>query len=70
MGIKCLCAAILYDFPFIYLYIFAFAFLQPDLAEGEEAINQRVVELNERLYQQVALHNFYQFSQIYATWII
>ncbi|EOY33452.1 Uncharacterized protein TCM_041423 isoform 1 [Theobroma cacao] len=25
----------------------------PDLAEGEEAINQRVVELNERLYQQI-----------------
>ncbi|XVF19719.1 hypothetical protein REPUB_Repub11eG0135100 [Reevesia pubescens] len=25
----------------------------PDLAEGEEAINQNVVELNERLYQQI-----------------
>ena len=48
----------------------AFAFLQPDLTEGEEAINQNVVELNECLYEQVAVHNGYLVSKISAIWII
>lgn len=36
-----------------------FAFLQPDLAEGEEVINQDIMELKEGLYQQVVSQYFY-----------
>lgn len=32
--------------------------LQPDLAEGEEGINQEIVTLKEKLYQQVATDAF------------
>lgn len=30
------------------------AFLQPDLAEGEEVINGDIMELKERLHEQVS----------------
>lgn len=38
------------------IMLFAFLpLLQPDLAEGEEGINQEIMTLKQKLYQQVAI---------------
>ena len=49
--------------------IMLFAFLplfQPDLAEGEEGINQEIMTLKEKLYQQVATNTFLIFLYDFA----
>lgn len=43
------------------------ALLQPDLAEGEEPINEYIVELQEELHKQVALHRFSFLCWLYGS---
>lgn len=47
--------------PLVYSVLSSIIFLalQPDLAEGEEVINQDIIGLKEGLYEQVVCQNFF-----------